>query len=106
MDHGKAIVDSGVPGEDTSGLLPQEKLKAELELSYSKGILVPTTPLSLSKQDEEDEDVESEVEPDEDPNDEPEEDPNEEPEEDLKEEPEGNHMEYHVEQRYETFHMP
>nr|KAJ0204753.1 hypothetical protein LSAT_V11C500258430 [Lactuca sativa] len=94
MDHGKAIVDGGVSVEGTSGLLAHEKLKAELELSDSEGNLEPTTPLSLSERDEEDEDVESEVEPEEDPEEEPEEDP------------EGNHVEYHAEQRYETFHMP
>ena len=85
MDHGKAIVDGGVSVEGTSGLLPHEKLKAELELSDSEGNLEPTTPLSLSERDEEDEDVESEVEP--------EEDPEEEPEEDPEEESEGNHVE-------------
>ena len=68
MDHGKAIVDGGVSVEGTSGLLPHEKLKAELELSDSEGNLEPTTPLSLSERDEEDEDVESEVEPEEDCN--------------------------------------
>ncbi|XP_023765176.2 uncharacterized protein LOC111913693 [Lactuca sativa] len=81
---------------------------------YSEGNLEPTTPLSLSERDEEDEDVESEVEPEEDPEEEPEEDPEEEPEEDPEEEPEedpeeepeGNHVEYHAKQRYETFHMP
>ncbi|CAI9277221.1 unnamed protein product [Lactuca saligna] len=41
------------------GYFPHEKLKAELELSDSEGILEPTTPLSLSERDEEDEDVES-----------------------------------------------
>nr|KAJ0203265.1 hypothetical protein LSAT_V11C500281270 [Lactuca sativa]KAJ0205467.1 hypothetical protein LSAT_V11C500281150 [Lactuca sativa] len=41
-----------------------------------------------------------------DPEEEPEEDPEEEPEEDPEEESEGNHVEYHAEQRYETFHMP
>ncbi|XP_052621839.1 uncharacterized protein LOC128127397 [Lactuca sativa] len=106
MDHEKAIVDGGVSVEGTSGLLPHEKLKAELELSDSEGNLEPTTPLSLSERDEEDEDVESEVEPEEDPEEEPEEDPEEEPEEDPEEEPDGNHVEYHAEQRYETFHMP
>nr|KAJ0222417.1 hypothetical protein LSAT_V11C200052120 [Lactuca sativa] len=106
MDRGKAIVDSGVSGEGTSGLLPHEKLKAELELSDSEGSLEPTTPLNLSEQDEKDEDVESEEELDEDPEEEPDEDPNEEPEEDPEEEPEGNHVEYHVEQIYEMFHMP
>nr|KAJ0210387.1 hypothetical protein LSAT_V11C400226600 [Lactuca sativa] len=106
MDHGKAIVDGGVSVEGTSGLLPHEKLKAELELSELEGNLEPTTPLSLSERDEEDEDVESEVEPEEDPEEEPEEDPEEEPEEDSEEESEGNHVEYHAEQRYETFHMP
>ncbi|XP_052619740.1 ribosome biogenesis protein ERB1-like [Lactuca sativa] len=107
MDHGKAIVDGGVSVEGTSGLLPHEKLKAESELSDSEGNLEPTTPLSLSERDEEDEDVESEVEPEEDyPEEEPEEDPEEEPEEDPEEESEGNHVEYHAEQRYETFHMP
>nr|KAJ0208383.1 hypothetical protein LSAT_V11C500276030 [Lactuca sativa] len=96
--RGKAIADGGVSVEGTSGLLPHEKLKAELELFDSEGSLEPTTPLSLSERDEEDEDVESEVEP--------EEDPDEEPGEDPEEEPEGNHVEYHMEQRYETFHMP
>nr|KAJ0206865.1 hypothetical protein LSAT_V11C500296260 [Lactuca sativa] len=85
MDHGKAIVDGGVSVEGTNGLLPHEKLKAELELSDSEGSLEPTTPLSLSERDEEDEDVESEVEPEEDPEEEPEEDPDEEPEEDPEE---------------------
>nr|KAJ0192261.1 hypothetical protein LSAT_V11C800426920 [Lactuca sativa] len=98
MDRGKVVVDGGVTVKGTSGLLPHEKLKVELDFSDSKGSLEPTTPLSLSKRDEEDEDVESEVEP--------EEDPDEEPEEDFEEEPGGNHVEYHVEQRYETFHMP
>ncbi|CAI9260711.1 unnamed protein product [Lactuca saligna] len=106
MDRGKVVVDSGVSVEVTSGLLPHEKLKAELELSDSEGILEPMTPLSISERDEEDEDVESEVEPGEDPDEQPEEDPDEEPKENPEEEPEGNHMEYHVEQRYETFHMP
>nr|KAJ0216652.1 hypothetical protein LSAT_V11C300132060 [Lactuca sativa] len=67
----------GVSVEGTSGLLPHEKLKAELELSDSEGNLEPTTPLNLSERDEEDEDVESEVEPEEDPEEEPEEDPEE-----------------------------
>ncbi|CAI9259579.1 unnamed protein product [Lactuca saligna] len=88
------------------GLLPHEKLKVEFELSDSEGSLEPTIPLSLSERDEEDKDVESKVETEEDLNEEPEEDPYEEAEEDLEEEPEGNHMEYHVEQRYEMFHMP
>nr|KAJ0219575.1 hypothetical protein LSAT_V11C300131780 [Lactuca sativa] len=61
MDHGKAIVDGGVSVEGTSGLLPHVKLKAELELFDSEGSLEPTTPLSLSERDEEDEDVESEA---------------------------------------------
>ncbi|CAI9268434.1 unnamed protein product [Lactuca saligna] len=98
MDRGKAIVDGVVSVEGTSGLLPHEKLKVELELYDSEGSLEPSTPLSLSERDEEDEDVESEVEP--------EEDADEEPEEDPEEEPKGNHVEYHVEQRYQTFHMP
>ncbi|CAI9262986.1 unnamed protein product [Lactuca saligna] len=106
MDCGKAVVDGGVSVEGTSGLLPHEKLKAKLELSDSEDSLEPTTPLNLSERDEEDEDVESEVEPEEDPEEEPEKDPDEEPEEDPEEEPEGNQVEYHVEQRYETFHMP
>nr|KAJ0216260.1 hypothetical protein LSAT_V11C300142470 [Lactuca sativa] len=106
MDHGKVIIDSRVSGEGTSGLLPLEKLKVELELSDSEGSPEPTTPLRLSERDVEDEDVESEVEPGEDLEEDPKEDPNEEPEEDLEEEPEGNHVEYHVEQRYETFHIP
>ncbi|CAI9264967.1 unnamed protein product [Lactuca saligna] len=106
MGRGKVVVDGGVSVEGTSGLLPHEKLKVELELSDSEGSLEPTTPLSLSERDEEDEDVESEVEPEEDLEEEPEEDPEEEPEEDPEEEPEGNHVEYHVEQSYEMFHIP
>nr|KAJ0207852.1 hypothetical protein LSAT_V11C500228720 [Lactuca sativa] len=85
IDHGKAIVDGGVSVEGTSGLLPHEKLNAELELSDSEGSLEPTTPLSLSERDEEDDDVESEVEPNEDPEEEPEEDPEDEPGEDPEE---------------------
>ncbi|CAI9288117.1 unnamed protein product [Lactuca saligna] len=96
----------GVSFDGISGLLPHEKLKAELDLSDSEGNLEPTTPLNLSERDEEDDDVESEVEPEEDPEQEPEEDPDKEPEEDPEEEPEGDHVEYHVEQRYETFHIP
>ncbi|CAI9302441.1 unnamed protein product [Lactuca saligna] len=106
MDRGNAVVNGGVSGAGTSGLLSNKKLKAELELPDSEGSLEPTTPLNLSERDEEDEDVESEVEPNENPEEDPEEDPNEEPEEDPAEEPEVNHMEYHVEQRYKTFHMP
>ncbi|CAI9261344.1 unnamed protein product [Lactuca saligna] len=106
MDHGKAIINGGVSVEGTSGLLLHEKLKAELELFDSEDSLEPTTPLSLSECDEEDEDVESEVEPEEDPEEEPPEDPDEEPEEDREEEPKGNHVEYCMKQRYETFDIP
>nr|KAJ0211446.1 hypothetical protein LSAT_V11C400189050 [Lactuca sativa] len=97
MDHAKAIFNSGMLGEGTSGLLLHEKLKAELELSDSEGSMEQATPLNLYERDEEDKDVEFEVEPDQDPEEEPEEDP--------EEELEGNHVEYHVEQRYETFHI-
>ncbi|CAI9293982.1 unnamed protein product [Lactuca saligna] len=65
----------------------------------------PTTPLNLSERDEEDKDENSEEEPDEDPEEETDEGRDQELEEDAEEEPEGNHVEYHVEQRYEAFNM-
>nr|KAJ0197908.1 hypothetical protein LSAT_V11C700367660 [Lactuca sativa] len=106
MDRGKAIVDSGVECEGTSGLLPHEKLDAELELSDLENSMEPTIPLNLSERDEEDKDENSEEEPKEDHEEETDKGPDQEFEEDPEEEPKGNHVEYHVEQRYKMFHMP
>ncbi|CAI9290115.1 unnamed protein product [Lactuca saligna] len=85
--------------EGTSGLLPDEKLEAELEVSDSEFSLEPTNPLNLYERDE---DENSEEEPNEDPEEEPDEDPDEELEEDPEEEPEGNHVDrgFYWEQLY------